>query len=336
MKHQFTFTDLFSGIGGFHLALSSLGGRCLYACEKEDHARKIYSDNFHLTPWPNIKTFLKDKPKYSINANHDVMCAGIPCQSYSIAGKKEGLNSENGKLFWDFLKIVKYERPKFIILENVPNMINTNKGKDFKRINDALHQTGYITKSFILESSFFGACQRRKRLYILCFRKGVVIKQQVEYLEIKYPKRKPRYLKDIMRHNLTPKEKAYTALKKTSLKKKFVPTTNIKHMKIMKKKGGPVCVGFINGKKYQYNVVFSDQYLSPTLVFRNPSWIKCYSSKSKEIRTLTINEMRKAMGFPATFKMNETPGWSVKLYGNAVIPKVIKEIVKQAFIPFLR
>ena len=120
---NYTFIDLFAGIGGFHYALSSCGAKCVFACEWNSFAQKTYIDNFGVIPQGDItKIEAKDIP------THDILCAGFPCQAFSIAGKQKGFEDVRGTLFFDIVRIAEYHKPKILFLENVKNLISQDTG----------------------------------------------------------------------------------------------------------------------------------------------------------------------------------------------------------------
>ena len=124
-----SFIDLFSGIGGFKLALESFGANCIYSIDIDKHASLTYEKNFGYNPKGDIKDINeKDIPK------HDILCAGFPCQAFSISGKQKGFKDTRGTLFFDIARIAKYHSPKVLFLENVKNLVNHDNGKTFKII----------------------------------------------------------------------------------------------------------------------------------------------------------------------------------------------------------
>ena len=118
-----TFIDLFCGIGGFHSALSSLGGQCVFASDIDKHAAESYKKNYGIVPYGDItKIDVKSIP------NHDIICAGFPCQPFSISGNQKGFDDPRGKLFFNVVEIAKHHKPKVIFLENVKNFEKHDKG----------------------------------------------------------------------------------------------------------------------------------------------------------------------------------------------------------------
>ena len=124
---DYTFIDLFAGIGGFHLALSSFGAKCIFASEWDKDAQKVYEYNFKLKPHGDITQI-----DPSAIPKHDILCAGFPCQAFSISGKQKGFEDSRGTLFFDVARITKEHKPKIILLENVKNFATHDKGNTSK------------------------------------------------------------------------------------------------------------------------------------------------------------------------------------------------------------
>nr|MBP3259202.1 DNA cytosine methyltransferase [Bacilli bacterium] len=165
MKKKFKFIDLFAGIGGFHQAMVQLGGECVFASEIDKYAVNTYYKNYGINPNCNIRDIdEKDIPK------HDVLCAGFPCQTFSKAGKRLGFNDETkGTLFFEIERILKYHKTKYIILENVRNLVSHDNGQTWETIYVHLKKIGYrLTKDPIIVSPHqLGIPQLRERVVIL-------------------------------------------------------------------------------------------------------------------------------------------------------------------------
>lgn len=162
---NFRFIDLFSGIGGFHQALVKLGGECVFASDIDQYAIETYKENYGIDSNINIRDVNEfDIPK------HDVLCAGFPCQAFSKAGKRQGFNDETkGTLFFEIERILKYHKTKYIILENVRNLVSHDHGNTWNTIYSHLKQLGYrLTKEPIIISPHqLGVPQLRERVIIL-------------------------------------------------------------------------------------------------------------------------------------------------------------------------
>ena len=162
---RFTFIDLFAGIGGFHLAMEELGGKCVFASEWDKDAQDTYERNYGIRPCGDIKKIdEKSIPK------HDVLCAGFPCQPFSKAGPQTGFEDETkGTLFFDIERILKHHKTKYIILENVRNLVSHDNGRTWKTIYSHLVKLGYrLTETPLIVSPHnFGIPQLRERVVVL-------------------------------------------------------------------------------------------------------------------------------------------------------------------------
>ncbi len=178
---NFTFIDLFAGIGGFHQAMSQLGGHCVMACEIDEAARKIYHRNYAYSDpnllFPNDITVFNETTAASV-PDHDVLCAGFPCQPFSKSGKQLGINEARGTLFYNILAIVKAKQPSLIVLENVRNLAGPRHKETFQTIWRLLNDLGYyVPESPLIVSPHklpvpFGAPQHRERVYILAVKRN--------------------------------------------------------------------------------------------------------------------------------------------------------------------
>lgn len=135
-----TFIDLFAGLGGFHIALTQLGLKCVFASELREDLRRVYRINF---PDTRIEGDITKVEACDIPA-HDILCAGFPCQPFSQAGKRLGFNDEErGNLFYDIARIINYHKPKYVLLENVSNLKGHDGGNTWKVIKEKLEDLNY-------------------------------------------------------------------------------------------------------------------------------------------------------------------------------------------------
>jgi DNA (cytosine-5)-methyltransferase 1 len=160
------YADLFCGLGAFHTAFNTIddGYECVFACDIDDRVRRIYHDNYGIEPHGDINTLdVETMPDF------DILCAGFPCQPFSIAGKKEGFgDKEKGNLFYKILDIVDAKQPQKIILENVKNLHTIHNGETFKVIVNSLEDRGYHVAYKVIDSRYYGSPQSRQRIYIMC------------------------------------------------------------------------------------------------------------------------------------------------------------------------
>lgn len=167
-NHKFTFIDLFAGVGGFRIAMQNLGGKCIYSSEWDKNAQKTYRANFGKVPFGDItKEYIKDY----ILPGFDILCAGFPCQAFSIAGLQKGFYDTRGTLFFDIEQIIEKHRPKVVFLENVKNLLSHDKGKTFKVIKEILEEKlGYKMYHQVLNSmTHANIPQNRERIFIVAF-----------------------------------------------------------------------------------------------------------------------------------------------------------------------
>ena len=165
---KFTFIDLFAGIGGFRLAAESVGGKSLGFSEIARDAIQAYCQNFHESPDNNLGdiTKLRTLPK------HDFMTAGVPCQSWSIAGKKLGFDDDRGQLWNDTPYLLNESRPKAFLFENVKGLADPRNAKALAYIQDRIRQAGYHANAYLLNAYDYGVPQTRVRIYIVGFKEA--------------------------------------------------------------------------------------------------------------------------------------------------------------------
>ncbi len=165
---KFSFIDLFAGIGGFRLALQNLGGKCVFTSEWDKSAQQTYQANFGEMPFGDITL---EETKRFIPQNFDVLCAGFPCQAFSIAGYRKGFSETRGTLFFDIEQIIEKHRPKVVFLENVKNLVSHDKGKTFQVILEILEEKlGYKVHYSVLNSmTHANIPQNRERIFMVAF-----------------------------------------------------------------------------------------------------------------------------------------------------------------------
>lgn len=163
------FIDLFSGIGGFHLALKKLGHQCVFACEIDKTLAELYEKNYGIKPEGDIKKVdIKRIP------SHDILCAGFPCQPFSKAGKMLGRKDNTlGNLIEEILKILHHHKPTFFILENVPFIAKQDNESLWRYIKSEFERAGYASDERVFSPHQFGIPQHRQRIYIVGSRKGL-------------------------------------------------------------------------------------------------------------------------------------------------------------------
>ena len=173
MKRKvFTFIDLFAGIGGFRIALERNGGRCVFSSEWDKNAQATYFENFGENPYVDIT---QEDTKAKIPQQFNVLCAGFPCQAFSIAGKQLGFDDTRGTLFFDVAEIISRRQPEVVFLENVKNLCSHDGGRTFLVIKSRLEQLGYAVFHKVMNATEYADVpQNRERIFIVAFNKAKV------------------------------------------------------------------------------------------------------------------------------------------------------------------
>jgi len=312
---MFSFVDLFAGIGGFRLALEKLGGKCVFSCEIDKHAKKVYIENFKEEPAGDIRII---EPKNI--PDFDILCAGFPCQPFSLSGKKLGFKDPiNGDLFFHLLKIIAYKKPKIVFLENVKHLLNHNKGETFKVLKSHLEELNYKVFYRVLNAKDYGLAQHRERLFIVAIRKDFGW-----YAEFKFPSplRKIIVVEDILENeNNIPENFYFKELDKVIYIREDLDR------KIHK----PYQIAYIN-KGRQGERIYSIKGTSITIshssggVFPRTGGYKTPNG----IRKLTVTECKRLFGFPDNFTFtNISYNKAIALLGNSVPINIVEAIGKE-------
>ena len=304
----YRFIDLFAGIGGFHLALSSFGAECVFASEWDSNSKRVYESNFGIEPSGDItKIDEKTIPK------HDILCAGFPCQAFSISGKQLGFNDTRGTLFFDIARIVKEKQPKIILMENVKNFEKHDNGKTLKVILNTLNNLNYNVFYKVLNSADFNIPQKRERIYFVCFRKDL----NINTFEFPKPITLEKHLIDILETS-------------SETEKLFINRNDIQINKEDNKfDNKPIRLGQI-AQGRQGERIYSTKGTAITLsAFGGGIFARTggYLIDGK-VRRLTPRECARVMGFPDTYKLAESNNIAYQQFGNSVVVDVLQYILK--------
>lgn len=315
-KPKFKFIDLFAGIGGFRIAMQSLGGKCVFTSEWDEQAKKTYEANFGEVPFGDIT---KEETKKFIPDGFDVLCAGFPCQAFSIAGKRGGFEDTRGTLFFDVAEIIKRKQPKAIFLENVKGLFNHDKGKTLKTILNVLREDlGYfVPDPKVLNAKDFGVPQNRERIFIVGFRSDLGI----DSFEYPKPTNQNAIFEDVKEEN-TVSVKYY--LSNTYL------NTLINHKKRHESKGngfgyeiipdqGTANAVLCGGMGRERNLVYDDRIEDFTPVTHIKGEVNRLG-----IRKMTPREWARLQGFPDNFIIPVADASAYKQFGNSVAVPAIK------------
>ncbi len=319
-KVKIKFIDLFAGIGGFHYALNSQDFQCVFTSEIDKNARLTYEHNFKskcplIFSEENYYLFNQDITTQNIDEipDHDILCGGFPCQPFSIAGFRKGLQDEGrGDLIFTVVNIVKEKKPRVIFLENVKNLLTHDQGNTYKIIKDLIEKEGYYVTEKILNTMDYGNIpQNRERLYILAF------KNKADFNRFEFPQ----------------------AIKLTQKFNTLLETENIDSYYYYENK--PLYERLKNDiidcdKVYQWRRKYVRENKSgvcPTLTANmgtgghNVPIIR----DEKGIRKITPRECLRLQGFPEDFNFPKdiSRGNQYKQIGNAVSIPVVKSIAQQ-------
>ncbi|WP_072222149.1 DNA cytosine methyltransferase [Campylobacter coli] len=321
-KYKPKFIDLFSGIGGLRLAFESVEADCVYSAEIDAHAIEMYKVNFGDNSEQDIREIIPENlPDF------DILCAGFPCQAFSICGKQKGFqDATRGTLFFDILRIVRAKLPKIIVLENVQHLEKHDKGNTLFVIVKTLNELGYSVSYKVLNARDYGVPQNRERIVIVCNRNGLLFdfdKLETNRVESMKPFLDKSGVFEVLN------ECEYTLLNKTEIKQQ---------------KSGLIFCGYRNKKirntgvrdgtehlsrvHKQPNRIYSSSGIHPTLASQEKSG-RYYIYDNGIARKLTLKECYRFMGFPDDFKL---VGSKAKLYeriGNSVCVPMFKEIAKE-------
>lgn len=301
---KFTFIDLFAGIGGFRLAMQNLGGKCIYSSEWDKEAKKTYKANFGETPFGDIT---KESTKSYIPDNFDVLCAGFPCQAFSIAGKRGGFEDTRGTLFFDVAEIIKRKKPKAIFLENVKGLVTHDNGKTLDVILNTLEELDYAVHVKIINAKNFGVPQNRERIFIIGFNKDKVDNYNV----FNFPESTQEvFINNFIENNV----------------EGYDISEHLQKSYLLKKDDGKPQIIDINSNiqvKTLVSTYHKIQRLTGTFV----------KDGKTGLRLLSISECKAIMGFPNNFIVPVSRTQAYRQFGNSVAVPAIQatanEILKK-------
>ena len=181
MNEQVRFIDLFCGIGGIRIGMESQGFECVFSSDINVECQKTYEENFGEKPLGDI-TLVDEKTV----PNHDILCAGFPCQPFSISGKQKGFDDTRGTLFFEICRILNEKKPPVVFLENVKHLVHHDHGKTLNTIITKLEDLGYSVSWKVLNGADFGVAQNRERIIIIGHLNG----EKFDFDKVKTVKRK--------------------------------------------------------------------------------------------------------------------------------------------------
>lgn len=322
------FVDLFAGIGGFRIGFENAGCKCVFSSEIDEHACRMYKLNFGENPFCDIR-----KLDPNTIPDFDILCAGFPCQAFSICGKQKGFKDETrGTLFFDICRVLDVKRPKVFVLENVFNLEKHDSGRTLNVMMSSLSELGYTVNFEILNARNFGVPQNRERIILVGNSKGKTFdfsKLQTNTVVSMKP-----FLDSDGDFEILSK-KSYTLLPDDLIKRQksgliFCGYRN-KNLRINGVRPG---TEHLSRAHRQPNRIYDSEGIHPTLTSQETGG-RYFIKDGDVVRKLTVNECFKFMGFPDSFK--KIGGFS-QLYariGNSVcvpmISAIAVEVLEQMF-----
>ena len=293
---DFKFIDLFAGIGGIRQSFEKNGGKCVFSSEIDAFAKYTYYTNFGVVPFGDITKIDADSIP-----QHEVLCAGFPCQPFSHIGKREGFeHPTQGTMFHEIIRIIEHKKTPVLFLENVPGLINHDDGNTLQVIIETLQDMGYKVQHTVLDASHFGIPQKRKRFYLVAF-----LNHNAQF---EFPK-PPMIYKDIG-------EVLETGITGYSISEHLQKSYLFK-----KDDGRPAIVD--NQSKGAIKTLVSTYHKIQRLT---GTFVK---DGETGIRLLTTNECKAIMGFPKDFNIPVSRTQMYRQMGNSVVVPVVTLIAEQ-------
>ena len=313
--------DLFSGMGGFRYAFEKNGFQCVYSADFDKYACDTYQANYNIHPFQDIT-----KLDASEIPDHDVLCAGFPCQPFSIGGFRKGFEDTRGTLFFDILRILKVKKPNFFVLENVAGLLNHDSGRTFSTILNALafeinnisnpdaaaDCLNYSVYWTTFNSSDFGLPQNRKRVFI------IGVKDKRKNFVFSRPNIKSSYLTDILDEK--PEIKDISSMSYKYIIQYLKLHKNYEEMKSLD------CLVAYEIRKSR--VSFRYDNLSPCLTTKMGTGGNNVPYLVNQKRFFTIKEMLAIQGYPKHYGITNNYTQALRQLGNTVSINVIDQIAK--------
>lgn len=309
--NQIKFIDLFAGLGGFRIALENNGGKCVFSSEIDKYARETYKNNFGEEPSGDIT-----KIKSQEIPNHDILCAGFPCQPFSIAGKRLGFQDVRGNLFFEVARILKDKRPGGFILENVAGIVSHDEGRTLKTIMNILEGLDYSFVWKLMNAKNHGVPQNRNRWY--CSGVDRRVYGELKKTDI-FPEEQEltTFLSDIIQTEVSNEYK----VSKIAIRNMNTHIGEFRNKNISVS-GQPTIANNIRPSK----VSFSANGISPCLTAKMGTGGNNVPVVYEQGRKLTTTECLMLMGFPDTYKIRPNYSQSYKQLGNSVVVSVLEQI----------
>ncbi len=319
------FIDLFCGIGGIRIGMERNGFECVMSSDINTECQKTYDENFHEMPQGDIREI-----KACSVPDHDILCAGFPCQPFSISGKQKGFEDTRGTLFFEICRILEEKKPPVVFLENVKHLIYHDKGKTLKTIINKLEDLGYLVGCKVLNGADFGVPQNRERIIIIAS-----CSKKFDFEKVKtLPRGRLMEFLDCEGEfeYLNPEE--YTLIENP----KRQPGSGLMFAgyrnKSIRKVGVRPGTEHLSRVHKQPNRIYSVYGIHPTLPSQETSGRYFILTEDNRVRKLTLRECWRIMGFPDDYKKISASGEQYKQLGNSVCVPMIEAVAKEIYHQF--
>ena len=324
-NNQFTFIDLFAGIGGFRMAMQNCGGQCVFTSEWDKAAKETYYRNYGEVPFGDIT---QDETKDLIPEHFNVLCAGFPCQPFSNAGLKRGIEDVRGTLFYEIAEILRDHQPEVVLLENVRGLISNDNGRTIQTILQTITHLGYkcnIPQEYIdngpvnkikteaskmvLSAKDYGVPQNRPRIYIVLWRDNL----NIEQFNYPQPTNEETHVRDILEQNVPESFTISDRLWEGHQRRRINNAAN--------------------GKGFGYCSFTPDSPYTSTIsrrYYKDGSEI-LIEQPNRNPRKLTPREATNLQGYPQNFKIHNSNTEAYKQAGNSVAVPVV-ELISNAIV----
>lgn len=304
------FIDLFSGIGGFRLAFESVDAQCVFSAEIDKHACQTYEKNFNENPFCDVSVLdAKNIPDF------DILCAGFPCQPFSLAGHRKGFQDTRGTLFFDIERILEYKKPQAFILENVKGLVNHDKGKTLTIILETLrNKLNYNVFYKILNAKDYGLPQNRERIFIVGFKNHNIT------FHFPLPNKEEINLSHILEKN------ALETYNISEIAQQHIQTHLQNHKRYESIKDNRILLAYEVRKS---RCAFRFDGLSPCLTAKMGTGGNNVPILVHEMRKLTTRECLRIQGFPESYYIEPHSAHSYKQIGNSVPVPIVTLLAKE-------
>lgn len=319
-RNTVRFVDLFCGVGGIRMGMEAQGFKCVFSSDINKECQRTYAANFGEVPFGDIREI-----DAQAVPDHEILCAGFPCQPFSISGRQKGFKDTRGTLFFEICRILKVKKPPIVFLENVKHLVHHDHGNTLRTILHTLELLGYSVRSKILNGADFGLPQNRERIIIIGSLRGsfdfskLMTRERIPLLEALDKDGDFEFLEPASYTLLADMRRQpgsglmFAGYRNKSIRKVGVRPGTLHLSRVHK----------------QPNRIYSVYGVHPTLPSQESSGRYFIRLPDDRVRKLTLNECWRIMGFPDDFCRVSAPGEQYRQLGNSVCVPMIKTVAQE-------